>query len=87
MAVYWQGIVDAYHVIPSAQTNNTKNPGLTFATQYSAIVEPQPQVSTLLEEFPLLNPSYVEEQGPNHISHIIRRLRLRQECPIHELHL
>jgi RHS repeat-associated protein len=62
MGVNWEGIVNAYQMPRSVQLNEyARNPGLVADSYYQPVTQPQPQVSTLFEEYPLLDPSYVQQ--------------------------
>ncbi len=61
MAVYWQGIVDAYQLPPNSALSTASNPGRPLSFPNQPMLKPQPQVSTLFQEFAPLDPSYVEQ--------------------------
>ncbi len=62
MAIYWEGIVRAFPAIRTLPVQ-ASNPGISVPNSYSPIVPPQPTVSTLFQEFPLIDPSYQNLPG------------------------
>lgn len=63
--VYWQGILNAYPIPSKLAVKGPTNSGQSFPSTYSPITEPQPQVTTLFQEYSLLDPYYVNE--PNRV--------------------
>jgi hypothetical protein len=61
MSIYWEGVARAFTVVFPVQGESEGNPGLMSASSYESIDRSEPEVSTLLEEFPLLDPYYAEE--------------------------
>lgn len=65
MVVYWEGIVNAYKIPTGFGSNSASNTGRSVPSSYQPIVAPQPEVSTLLQEFPPVDPTYVN--GPDSV--------------------
>lgn len=63
MVVYWEGIAQAFPVKVAGQGAGANNPGLASASGFSPIVQPQPVISTLLQEYPLIEPGYQNLAG------------------------
>lgn len=64
MVVYWEGIVHAFPIPPVNRTYAT-NPGVSSPNYYSPVSQPQPTISTLFQEYPLIDPTY--QSTPNSI--------------------
>ncbi len=61
MSVYWEGIIRAYATPAKSGLDTAHNAGSPLSFPFQPIVKPQPQVSTLFQEFPPLDPSYTEQ--------------------------
>lgn len=62
MVVYWEGVVRAYGIpATNIQPSGATNAGIVSSPNYVPIQEPQAQIATLLEEYPLVDPYFVEE--------------------------
>jgi YD repeat-containing protein len=66
MSIYWPALSRSYgNAVVVQQASNARNQGFSSQPLDEPVVEPQAEVSSLLDEYPVMEPSYTEE--PNRI--------------------
>ncbi len=58
MSVNWMVVASAFPVAVKIQPTGSANPGITPPSYYSPLDPPQPSITTLYQEYPLIDPTY-----------------------------